>query len=93
MPKQQEILPPERVGFPNRGLTCYMNSVLQSLLGGCPDFLQALLAQKDARGMTGAVCQLAMLKQRGIIADIGWVLDEVKTELVKVRAEHYVKGL
>ena len=89
VPKEPTFTEPALVGFPNPGKNiCYMNAVLQSLLNGCPDFLQTLMAKdSDAPGMTGAVSRLACQKQKGQISGIGKLLDAVKEAAVKVM--HY----
>ena len=65
-----------------------MNASLQALFGSCPEFLQALVARKEAKGMTGAVGKLAWQKQRGVTAGLRWLLEDVKRELVKVILMH-----
>ena len=87
-----EIVASHLIGFPNRGLTCYINSVLQALLG-LPSFNNDLLdILKESResgstinsGLLSNIAKLAGLKDRGKQSEIGAALDKIKTSLVKV---------
>lgn len=77
------------------GLTCYLNSVLQSILG-VPDFLADLLKlhQKiralpfdstyKPTGLLGPFCRLAFVKEKGRQDDIASALNQLRAALVKI---------
>ena len=59
-------------GFQNLGLTCYVNSILQALLGGVQDFgPRVVQARREAKQgdrkvpMTNAVARLYHHRQKG----------------------------
>ena len=76
------------------GLTCYLNSVLQSLFG-VPDFLHDLLKLQQKiqalpqdssikpTGLLGPFCRLAFVKNKGQQDDIASALHHLRAALVK----------
>ena len=45
-PREQLIVPPEKIGFPNIGNTCYFNAVLQCLFA-LPSFVESVVEWCD----------------------------------------------
>ena len=57
--------PRHKIGFPNTGLTCYFNAVLQALLGHSSFFNDLLNIKPEGQGLLETLCHLARFKNAG----------------------------
>jgi uncharacterized UBP type Zn finger protein len=79
-------------GFPNQGLTCYMNATLQALLAQ-PSFYNMLLSLEKqikkwpSRGILERLCKLARFKEESNAIRINTALNSFRRELIKLHPQ------
>ena len=79
-------------GFPNQGLTCYMNATLQALLAQ-PSFYNMLLSLEKqikkwpSRGILERLCKLAKFKEESNAIRINTALISFRRELIKLHPQ------
>jgi len=83
-PIRKEIVKPEMIGFPNAGLTCYLNAVLQALLG-TNSFVSDLFNSSHVGddNLIFSFNQLSLFKEEGNQTRTRFQMRQLRTELEK----------